>query len=56
MGAGEGAFGHLAQLLALIGLFAGLVSLREGPPSEAPPSEAPTRRLPRTDTGEGKPV
>lgn len=56
VGAGEGAFGHLAQLLALIGLFAGLVSLREGPPSEAPPSEAPTRRLPRTDTGEGKPV
>ncbi|MFI6803600.1 alpha-(1-_3)-arabinofuranosyltransferase family protein [Streptomyces luteogriseus] len=52
VGAGEGAFGHLAQLLALIGLFAGLVSLREGPP----PSEAPTRRLPRTDTGEGKPV
>ncbi|MEU0215289.1 alpha-(1-_3)-arabinofuranosyltransferase [Streptomyces sp. NPDC006265] len=52
VGAGAGAFGHLAQLLALIGLFAGLVSLREGPP----PSEAPTRQLPRTDTGEGKPV
>ncbi|NEE10547.1 DUF3367 domain-containing protein [Streptomyces sp. SID7499] len=52
VGAGEGAFGHLAQLLALIGLFAGLVGLREEPPS----SEAPTRRLPRTETGEGKPV
>lgn len=52
VGAGEGAFGHLAQLLALIGLFAGLVSLREGPR----PSEAPTRQLPRTETGEGKPV
>ncbi|MCX3288617.1 alpha-(1-_3)-arabinofuranosyltransferase [Streptomyces sp. NEAU-H22] len=51
VGAGEGAFGHLAQLLALIGLFAGLVSLRE-----EPPSEAPTRQLPRTETGEGKPV
>ncbi|MFJ7338272.1 alpha-(1-_3)-arabinofuranosyltransferase family protein [Streptomyces sp. NPDC101116] len=52
VGAGGGAFGHVAQLLALIGLFAGLVSLREGPP----PSEAPTRQLPRTETGEGKPV
>ncbi|MFJ6553028.1 alpha-(1-_3)-arabinofuranosyltransferase family protein [Streptomyces luteogriseus] len=52
VGAGEGTFGHLAQLLALIGLFAGLVSLREGPR----PSEAPTRQLPRTETGEGKPV
>ncbi|MGW1210499.1 alpha-(1-_3)-arabinofuranosyltransferase domain-containing protein [Streptomyces sp. NPDC002499] len=29
VGAGEGAFGHTAQLLALIGLFAGLVSVRE---------------------------
>ncbi|MGW3285559.1 alpha-(1-_3)-arabinofuranosyltransferase domain-containing protein [Streptomyces sp. NPDC001002] len=29
VGAGEGAFGHAAQLLALIGLFAGLVSVRE---------------------------
>ncbi len=29
VGAGEGAFGRLAQLLALIGLFAGLVSLGE---------------------------
>ncbi|PPS72880.1 MULTISPECIES: DUF3367 domain-containing protein [Streptomyces] len=52
VGAGEGAFGHLAQLLALIGLFASLVSLREGPS----PEEAPTRELPRTDPGEGKTV
>ncbi|WP_037821013.1 hypothetical protein, partial [Streptomyces sp. NRRL S-146] len=51
VGAGEGAFGRLAQLLALIGLFAGLVSLRE-----EPPSEAPTQQLPRTETGEGRPV
>ncbi|MGW0988222.1 alpha-(1-_3)-arabinofuranosyltransferase domain-containing protein [Streptomyces sp. NPDC002486] len=51
VGAGEGAFGHLAQLLALAGLFAGLVSLREGPPSEAP-----TQQLPTTDAGEGKTV
>ncbi|MER5832171.1 alpha-(1-_3)-arabinofuranosyltransferase [Streptomyces sp. NPDC002130] len=51
VGAGGGAFGHLAQLLALIGLFAGLVSLREGPPPKAP-----TQELPRTDTGEGKAV
>ncbi|WP_086565752.1 alpha-(1-_3)-arabinofuranosyltransferase [Streptomyces africanus] len=29
VGAGDGAFGRTAQLLALIGLFAGLVSLRE---------------------------
>ncbi|EPJ36516.1 hypothetical protein STAFG_6427 [Streptomyces afghaniensis 772] len=29
VGAGAGAFGRTAQLLALIGLFAGLVSLRE---------------------------
>jgi arabinofuranan 3-O-arabinosyltransferase len=51
VGAGAGAFGHLAQLLALIGLFAALVSLREGPSPQAP-----TQRLPRTDPGEGKPV
>ncbi|MEU0249247.1 alpha-(1-_3)-arabinofuranosyltransferase [Streptomyces sp. NPDC006235] len=54
VGAGEGAFGRTAQLLALIGLFAGLVSLREGPSSS---SEAPTRQLPRTtDTGKGEPA
>lgn len=51
VGAGAGAFGHLAQLLALIGLFAGLVSLREGPSPQAP-----TQQLPRTDPGEGKPA
>ncbi|MGV9499728.1 alpha-(1-_3)-arabinofuranosyltransferase domain-containing protein [Streptomyces sp. NPDC003642] len=51
VGAGTGAFGHLAQLLALIGLFAGLVSLRE-----QPRPEAPTRPLPRTDPGEGQAV
>ncbi|MFI6853116.1 alpha-(1-_3)-arabinofuranosyltransferase family protein [Streptomyces sp. NPDC050416] len=52
VGAGEGAFGRTAQLLALIGLFAGLVSLREGPSSEAP-----TQQLPRTtDTGKGEPA
>ncbi|MFJ5994015.1 alpha-(1-_3)-arabinofuranosyltransferase family protein [Streptomyces sp. NPDC092370] len=51
VGAGAGAFGHLAQPLALIGLFAGLVSLR-GEPS----TQAPTQQLPRTDPGEGKPA
>ncbi|GAB2751049.1 alpha-(1-_3)-arabinofuranosyltransferase [Streptomyces bullii] len=50
VGAGGGAFGHLAQLLALMGLFAALVSLREPPPA----SEAPTRQLPTTDTGKGE--
>ncbi|MFE1323090.1 alpha-(1-_3)-arabinofuranosyltransferase family protein [Streptomyces sp. NPDC058741] len=49
VGAGEGAFGHLAQLLALIGLFAALVSVREGPSPQTP-----TRRSPRTDEEEGK--
>ncbi|MEV0185428.1 alpha-(1-_3)-arabinofuranosyltransferase family protein [Streptomyces sp. NPDC050625] len=48
--AGHGAFGHPAQLLALIGLFAGLVSVREIPPGEAggtpPEEEAPTAPLP----------
>ncbi|WP_367323394.1 alpha-(1-_3)-arabinofuranosyltransferase family protein [Streptomyces sp. HUAS ZL42] len=68
--AGEGAFGHTAQLLALIGLFAGLVSVREnegpdgrdGPGSTAvmPPvggaaSEAPTQQLPRRRRGESGP-
>jgi arabinofuranan 3-O-arabinosyltransferase len=37
-GAGHGAFGHAAQLLALIGLFAGVVSVRE--PDERPGSTA----------------
>jgi len=61
VGAGEGAFGHTAQLLALIGLFAGVVSVREpdegsGSTAVLPPvtghgpvpgSEPPTRPLPR---------
>jgi arabinofuranan 3-O-arabinosyltransferase len=51
VGAGTGAFGHAAQLLALTGLFAALVGLRE-----QPPSQAPTRPLPRTDPGEGATV
>ncbi|UXY27371.1 alpha-(1-_3)-arabinofuranosyltransferase [Streptomyces sp. HUAS TT20] len=53
--AGHGAFGHLAQLLALIGLFAGLVSVREVPPGEegGTPSdaEAPTAPLPHRIRG-----
>ncbi|MFH9015255.1 alpha-(1-_3)-arabinofuranosyltransferase family protein [Streptomyces sp. NPDC017943] len=48
VGAGGGAFGHVAQFLALTGLFAALVGLRE-----RPPAEAPTRPLPRTGTGKG---
>ncbi|MEU6254223.1 alpha-(1-_3)-arabinofuranosyltransferase family protein [Streptomyces sp. NPDC047043] len=67
VGAGAGAFGHAAQLLALIGLFAAVVSVRELdeepghtavlPPVTAPPapdSEAPTAPLPqrhRPDAG-----
>ncbi|MFD3836359.1 alpha-(1-_3)-arabinofuranosyltransferase family protein [Streptomyces sp. NPDC058642] len=58
-GAGEpvaaehGAFGHTAQLLALIGLFAAVVSVRE-PAAERTPgdSEAPTRQLPKVEGGE----
>ncbi|MER5380200.1 alpha-(1-_3)-arabinofuranosyltransferase family protein [Streptomyces sp. NPDC002688] len=61
--AGEGAFGHAAQLLALIGLFAGLVSVREpgGPAtaavagSSAPPDSSqapPTAPLPQRVRGE----
>jgi arabinofuranan 3-O-arabinosyltransferase len=60
--AGAGAFGPSAQLLALIGLFAGLVSVREsdGPgvstaPGRSPrpdSSEAPTAPLPRRVRGE----
>jgi len=64
VGAGEGAFGHTAQLLALIGLFAGVVSVREpdeGPGSTAvlppvPGSEAPTRPLPQRHRGSNGPV
>ncbi|MGW7209270.1 alpha-(1-_3)-arabinofuranosyltransferase domain-containing protein [Streptomyces sp. NPDC054837] len=58
-GAGEpvaaehGAFGHTAQLLALIGLFAALVSVREPAAERTPPgSEAPTRQLPKVEGGE----
>ncbi|GAA3822019.1 alpha-(1-_3)-arabinofuranosyltransferase [Streptomyces coacervatus] len=61
-GAGEGAFGHTAQLLALIGLFAALVSVREPdegtsttavlppvPGSAAPPTgPLPQRRRSKT--------
>jgi arabinofuranan 3-O-arabinosyltransferase len=51
--AGHGAFGHTAQLLALIGLFAAVVSTgaREDP-DPAPEPEAPTRRLSKAEGGE----
>ncbi|MDC2953199.1 alpha-(1-_3)-arabinofuranosyltransferase family protein [Streptomyces gilvifuscus] len=66
VGAGHGAFGHAAQLLALIGLFAGVVSVHEPdegpghtavlPPATEPAlwatSEAPTRELPQRRRGE----
>ncbi|AVH58908.1 MULTISPECIES: alpha-(1-_3)-arabinofuranosyltransferase [Streptomyces] len=57
--ADEGAFGPTAQLLALIGLFAGLVSVREPGPSGAAASrwsrrEAPTAPLPRRVRGESR--
>lgn len=65
VGAGHGAFGHAAQLLALTGLFAGVVSVREPdegpgatavlPPAAAtgapPGSEAPAQSLPRRMRG-----
>ncbi|MEU9914944.1 alpha-(1-_3)-arabinofuranosyltransferase family protein [Streptomyces sp. NPDC051001] len=58
-GAGEpvaaehGAFGHTAQLLALIGLFAAVVSVREPEAERTPPgSQAPTRQLPKVEGGE----
>ncbi|GAA3070637.1 alpha-(1-_3)-arabinofuranosyltransferase [Streptomyces glomeratus] len=65
-GAGLGAFGPAAQLLALIGLFAGLVSVQEpdAPGSTAvlptvgtaPTSaEAPTQPLPRRKRGASRP-
>ncbi|MFC3576706.1 alpha-(1-_3)-arabinofuranosyltransferase family protein [Streptomyces yaanensis] len=54
--ASEGAFGPAAQLLALIGLFAALVSVREpaglvGEGAVEGPSEAPTEPLPRRQPG-----
>ncbi|MFD9512170.1 alpha-(1-_3)-arabinofuranosyltransferase domain-containing protein [Streptomyces mirabilis] len=59
-GASEGAFGPAAQLLALIGLFAGLVSVQEpgtrpapraSGPVPVPGSQAPTAPLPRRRRG-----
>jgi arabinofuranan 3-O-arabinosyltransferase len=51
--AGEGAFGRAAQLLALIGLFAAVVSVRDpGDDGGGSESEAPTRQLPRVEGGE----
>ncbi|MGQ4385938.1 alpha-(1-_3)-arabinofuranosyltransferase domain-containing protein [Streptomyces sp. SAS_270] len=62
VGAGEGAFGPAAQLLALIGLFAALVSVQEPSAPDAagttaqfaapPGSEAPTAPLPQRRRGE----
>ncbi|MFC8344911.1 alpha-(1-_3)-arabinofuranosyltransferase family protein [Streptomyces sp. NPDC057280] len=51
--AGDGAFSRVAQLLALISLFAAVVSVRE-PDDDggADRSEAPTRVLPRAEGGE----
>ncbi|PAZ17229.1 coagulation factor 5/8 type domain-containing protein [Streptomyces sp. SA15] len=56
VGAEEGAFGPAAQLLALIGLFAGLVSVREPGPAA---TEAPTQQLPpvvEVEKGRGEPI
>ncbi|MGW2385768.1 DUF3367 domain-containing protein [Streptomyces sp. NPDC001658] len=57
VGAEEGAFGPAAQLLALIGVFAALVSVREPaetPPPPPPESEAPTQQLPPVQVEKGK--
>ncbi|GAA4050155.1 DUF3367 domain-containing protein [Streptomyces shaanxiensis] len=66
VGVGEGAFGRTAQLLALVGLFAGVVSVREregtagaallppvsgGGATAGGPPEAPTRPLPHRERG-----
>ncbi|MCF2540011.1 DUF3367 domain-containing protein [Streptomyces sp. FB2] len=59
--AGRGAFGHTAQLLALIGLFAALVSVRERPgesrapvggPSAGQSSAGPLPDLPHRERGQ----
>ncbi|WP_030681734.1 DUF3367 domain-containing protein [Streptomyces cellulosae] len=66
VGAQQGAFGHAAQLLALIALFAALVSVAEpsdrdheraGDPAAASPpaSEAPTEQLPPVEAEKGRP-
>jgi arabinofuranan 3-O-arabinosyltransferase len=52
VGASDGAFGHVAQLLALIGLFAALVSVGER--ETAPESEAPTQQLPPVEVSKGR--
>ncbi|MEU6380343.1 alpha-(1-_3)-arabinofuranosyltransferase family protein [Streptomyces sp. NPDC046909] len=50
--AGHGAFGHTAQLLALMGLFAAVVSVRDDDGADTvPASEAPTRQLPKAEGG-----
>ncbi len=60
VGAEQGAYGRAAQLLALIGLFAGLVSVWERDDRREPPpdSQAPTRHLPpvEADKGRGEPA
>ncbi|WP_236584972.1 DUF3367 domain-containing protein, partial [Streptomyces sp. MBT53] len=55
VGAGEGAFSGAAQLLALIGLFAGLVSVREWRAQESPDSTLvlPPAPLPQRERGTG---
>ncbi|MFJ5307570.1 alpha-(1-_3)-arabinofuranosyltransferase family protein [Streptomyces sp. NPDC088350] len=61
VGAGEGAFSHTAQLLALIGLFAGLVSVREwrepgalGSTLVLPPAPLPHRERGTSALGAGE--
>ncbi|ANS65009.1 hypothetical protein SLINC_2785 [Streptomyces lincolnensis] len=63
VGAEQGAFGPVAQLLSLIGVFAALVSVRERqepPPPPPPESEDPTQQLPpvpvQAEKGRGEPV